>query len=155
MKDKDKAAINTSANLSSSVCLSCQKSNFWRKSAVTFCNLVSKQLHEWLCFCVLLGKLLPYQNIFHSKMQARRKERKQINMYTKNGRHRNSSVQATLLKCSAGLHVHQKKNAARKSCATVNKPSPVTLHLNFGLPLLPGALYSQTTVTRTTQVGRW
>lgn len=84
-------------------------------------------------------------------MQVRRKERKQINMCTTHGQHRNSSVQATLLKCSTGLHVNQKE---LQSHAMVIKPSSVTLHVNFGFVILAGALYSQTTVTKTTRVAR-
>lgn len=39
--------------------------------------------------------------------------------------------------------------------ATVTKPSSVTLHVNFSFPLLAGALYSQTSVTKAAQVARW
>lgn len=70
----------------------------------------------------------------------------------KDGQHRKPSVQATLLNGQQVCMSTRNKTLARTSCPPVNKPFPVTLHLNFGLPLLPGAAYSQTTVTRTTQV---
>lgn len=74
-------------------------------------------------------------------MQARSEERKQINMCTTHGQHRNSSVQAVLLKCSTGLHGHQKElQRVRLPLLSL----PLSHSMYFGFPLLAGALYSQT-----------
>lgn len=79
--------------------------------------------------CVILVKLLPYQNIFCSKMLTRRKEKKQINICTTHGH------QSNLLKCSTGLHVHQRD---LHSHTAVIKLSPVTLHVDTGFLLFAG-----------------